>query len=68
MRNRYLEKFDSRVRIRVSGNNVHNYLKRVLKKKINIYRVIPISRKEIDLILNYYKIVFYFFLWFWDWV
>lgn len=53
MRNRYLEKFDSRVRIRVSGNNVHNYLKRVLKKKINIYRVIPISRKEIDLILNY---------------
>ena len=52
MRNRYLEKFDSRVRIRVSGNNVHNYLKRVLKKKINIYRVIPISRKEIECMMK----------------
>lgn len=53
MRNRYLERFDNRIRVLVVGNNVQNYLKRVLKRKIHIYRVIPKSRREIELILDY---------------
>ena len=53
MRNRYLERFDNRIRVLVVGNNVQSYLKRVLKKKIHIYRVIPKSRREVELILDY---------------
>ena len=53
MRNRYLERFDNRIRVLIVGNNVQNYLKRVLKRKIHIYRVIPKSRREIELILDY---------------
>ena len=62
MRNRYLEKFDSMVKISVKGNNVYNYLKRVMKDKIKIVRVIPISKKEIHLILKideYQKLIEY---------
>lgn len=41
------------VRIKVSGTNVNNYLKRVIKNKINYLKVIPISKKELDIILKY---------------
>lgn len=53
MRNRYLESFDSIVKIKIEGSNIHNYLKRVMKKKINIIKVIPVSYKEIHVILKY---------------
>ena len=53
MRNRYLETFDSIVKIKIEGSNIHNYLKRVMKKKINIIKVIPVSYREIHLILKY---------------
>ena len=36
MRNRYLERFDRLVKVRIVGSNINNYLRRVIKKKINI--------------------------------
>lgn len=53
MRNRYLETFDRIVKIKIEGSNIHNYLKRVIRKKINIIQVIPVSYREIHLILKY---------------
>ena len=53
MRNRYLERMDSIVKIKISGSNIHNYLKRVMKKKVKIIQVIPISYRETHLILKY---------------
>ena len=45
--------FDKIIRIKITGSNVNNYLKRVIKSKINFIKVIPISRKEVDIILKY---------------
>ena len=53
MRNRYLEKWERTVKIRIKGSNINNYLKRVIKKKINIIELIPISYKESHVILKY---------------
>ncbi len=53
MRNRYLEKFDSTVKIKIVGSHVHNYLKRIFKYKIHVIRIIPISRREVHVILKY---------------
>ena len=53
MRNRYLEKWERSVKIRIKGSNINNYLKRVIKKKINIIELIPISYKEAHVILKY---------------
>ena len=53
MKNRYLEKFDSIIKIKIEGKNINNYIKRILKRKINIIELIPISYKEVHLILKY---------------
>lgn len=53
MRNRYLEKWERTVKIRIKGSNINNYLKRVIKKKINIIELIPISKREAHVILKY---------------
>lgn len=53
MRNRYLERMDSIIKIKVYGSNIHNYLKRIMKKKVQIIQVIPISYRETHLILKY---------------
>lgn len=53
MRNRYIEKFDSIIKIKIEGKNINNYIKRLLKRKINIIRLIPISYKEVHLIIKY---------------
>lgn len=53
MRNRYLERMDSIVKIKIEGSNIHNYLKRVMRKKVQIIKVIPISYREVHLILKY---------------
>ena len=52
MENRYIEKFDSIIKIKVEGKNINNYIKRIIKRKINIIRLIPISYKEVHLILK----------------
>ncbi len=53
MKEKILKIFSSNIRIRVSGKNINNFIKRLIRNKINIIKVIPISYKEIDLIINY---------------
>ena len=53
MKNRYLENFKNIVKIKVEGKNINNYIKRLIKSKINIIKLIPISYKEAHIILNY---------------
>lgn len=52
MRNRYLERLERQVRVCIKGSNINNYLKRVIVKKINIIRIIPVSYKEVHVILS----------------
>lgn len=53
MKDKIFKIFSSNIRIRVSGKNINNFIKRLIRNKINIIKVIPISYKEIDLIINY---------------
>ena len=53
MKNRYLETFDKMVKVRICGSNINNYLKRVIKKKIRIINLIPVSYREVHVILKY---------------
>ena len=60
MRNRYLDQLDRLVKIRIVGSNVNSYLRRVIKKKIEIVKLIPVSYKEVHVILkfsNYKKLL-----------
>lgn len=53
MRNRSLEKLDSIVKIKITGSNINNYMKRIMKQRVQIIKVIPVSYKEVHLILKY---------------
>ena len=53
MKNRYLEKFNDIIKIKVEGKNINSYIKRILKRKISIIKLLPISYKEADIILKY---------------
>ncbi len=55
MRNRYLELCESRVKVRIKGRNVQRYLKRVIQDKIHIIRIIPISVREVEILLDYHE-------------
>lgn len=44
---------DKIININIRGRNVDNYLKRMIKRKINFIKVIPVNRKEVDIILKY---------------
>ena len=60
MENRYLEKYNNIIKIKIEGKNIDNYIKRIIKKKINIIKLIPISYKEVHLIIKlseYEKII-----------
>ena len=53
MKDKIFKIFSSNIRISVSGKNTNNFIKRLIKNKINIIKVIPISYKEIDIIIDY---------------
>jgi len=53
MKDKIFKIFSSSIKIRVTGRNVNNFIKRLVRSKINIVRVIPISYKEVDIIINY---------------
>ena len=53
MKNRYLENYRNTVKIKVEGKNINNYIKRLIKNKINIIKLIPISYKEVHIIIKY---------------
>ena len=43
MRNNFLNRFQSIIKIKVTGRNVNNYLKKLIKKQIPLIKVLPIS-------------------------
>lgn len=43
---------DKIIRIKITGSNVNSYMKRIIKSKISFIKVIPISKKEVDIILK----------------
>lgn len=53
MKNKYFEKFDSIIKIKITGINIDNYIKRIIKRKINIIKLIPVSHKEAHIIIKY---------------
>ena len=53
MKNTFIDKIESSVKILVNGKNVNNYIKRLIKDNINILKFIPISHKEADIIIKY---------------
>lgn len=53
MKDKILKIFSSSIKIKVTGRNINNFLKRLINNNINIEKVIPISHREIDLIINY---------------
>ena len=53
MKDKILKIFSSSIKIKVTGRNINNFLKSLRNNNINIEKVIPISHKEIDLIINY---------------
>lgn len=53
MKDKILKIFSSSIKIKVTGRNINNFLKRLINNNINIEKVIPTSHKEIDLIINY---------------
>jgi len=44
---------DSVIKIKVCGRNVDNYIKRMIKRNINFISVIPVNRKEVEIVLRY---------------
>lgn len=53
MKDKILKIFSSSIKIKVTGRNINNFLRRLINNNINIEKVIPISYKEIDLIIDY---------------
>ena len=48
-----MEKLSSIVKVKVEGKNINNYISRIIKKKIEIIKLTPISYKEAHLIMKY---------------
>lgn len=53
MKKRLFSFINSKIRIRVSGKNVNNFVKRVIFNNINIYKVTLLSDRDLYLVINY---------------
>lgn len=53
MKDKILKIFSSSIRIKVTGRNVNNFIKKLVKNKINIDKVQQISTKELDVVVDY---------------
>ena len=53
MKNKIFRIFSSSIKIRVTGRNVNNFIKKMVKNKINIGNILPISYNEVDIIIDY---------------
>lgn len=53
MKEKLLKIFSSNIKIRVSGKNINNFIKKLVKNNISVAKVIPRNYKEVDLIINY---------------
>ncbi|MFR5985417.1 MAG: hypothetical protein ACLUG3_07635 [Bacilli bacterium] len=53
MKEKIFRIFSSNIKIKVSGRNINNFIKRIIKNNIKIVKLTPRSHKEIDLIIDY---------------
>lgn len=53
MKNKIFRFFSSSIKISVTGKNVNNFVKKLIKNKINIIKLIPKSYKEVYLVIDY---------------
>ncbi len=53
MKNNWLNHFHSIIKIKIEGRNVNHFLKRLINQNIQIIKQIPISYKEVHLIISY---------------
>ena len=53
MKDKIFKIFSSSIKIKVTGRNVNNFVRKLVRNKINILNVVPISYKEVDIIINY---------------
>ena len=53
MKEKIFRIFSSNIKIRVSGRNINNFIKRIIKNNIKIVKLTPRSHKEVDLIIDY---------------
>ena len=53
MKEKLFRIFSSNIKIRVSGRNINNFIRRIINNNINIVRLIPRGYKEVDLIIDY---------------
>ncbi len=54
MKNTFINKFDSLIKISISGRGVNRFIDRLYKNKINMYDINKISRNKVILKVNYY--------------
>ena len=53
MKDKILNTLGGSIKIKVEGKNINNFIRRLIKNNINIEKVIPISYKEANLIVDY---------------
>ena len=53
MKNILEDKINSTIRLNITGKNVNNYVKRLIKEKISIIKLIPVSQTELEIIISY---------------
>lgn len=53
MKNKIFNYFSSNIKINVQGKNINNFMRKLIRNNINIYKFIPISHNEINIIINY---------------
>ena len=51
MKDKIFKIFSSSIKIKVSGRNVNNFIKKLIKNDIYIVKVIPVSYNEVYLIV-----------------
>ena len=57
MKDKILNTLGGSIKIKVEGKNINNFIHRLIKNNINIEKVIPISYKEANLIVDYRELV-----------
>lgn len=53
MKEKIYKLFSSSIKINIKGKNINNFIKRVIKSKINIFKIENISYREANIIIDY---------------
>ena len=53
MRNTFIDKFESNVKVLIEGKNINSYIKRIIKEKINIFNLKYINNTKVEIIIKY---------------